>query len=119
MSDQEYDRPTLEELAQRLETLEQTVAGIDFLGLPTPEFHGSERMGEQEVVVNGGLSVMKDLNVDGVSIHQMAETVAIIDARTTKIDDKLNALIAMTARMPDGRTLINVVGTILHEVQND
>jgi hypothetical protein len=61
-----------------------------------------------------------------ISIRQMAQTLATIDARTAEMDRKLDdltailkALASMTARMPDGRTLINVVGTIENEVLND
>jgi hypothetical protein len=57
---------------------------------------------------------------------QMAQTLATVDARTAqmnrKLDDLTNNLRGLslsTARMPDGRTLINVVGTILNEVQDD
>jgi hypothetical protein len=61
-----------------------------------------------------------------ISIRQMAQTLATIDGRTAQMDRELDdlrsslrALHSMTVRMPDGRTLINVVGTILNEVQND
>jgi hypothetical protein len=61
-----------------------------------------------------------------VSIRQMAQTIADIDARTAAMSGQLerilqglNTLTAMTARMPDGRTLINVVATILNEVEQD
>jgi hypothetical protein len=59
-----------------------------------------------------------------LSLRQMAQSVAAIDARTAEMDrklddlsERLNKFISMTARMPDGRTLINVVGTILDKVQ--
>jgi hypothetical protein len=59
-----------------------------------------------------------------LSLRQMAQSVAAIDARTAEMDrklddlsERLNTFISMTARMPDGRTLINVVGTILEKVQ--
>ena len=61
-----------------------------------------------------------------LSIRHLAETLDAIDARTTRMErqldeihDALRALISMTARLPDGRTLINAVGMILHEVEND
>ena len=61
-----------------------------------------------------------------LSLRQAMQTLATIDARTEEMDRKLKALsealralTSMTARMPDGRTLINVVGTILTEVQSD
>lgn len=61
-----------------------------------------------------------------VSIRQLAQALATIEARTAQMDrkldgitDNLRALTSMTGRHPDGRTLINLVATILDEVQND
>lgn len=69
----------------------------------------------QNVHVTGDVTVS---NTD-ISIRQMAQTLATIDARTAKMDQKLDDIISrlktlssMTSRMPDGRTLVNVVGTI-------
>ncbi len=42
-----------------------------------------------------------------------------MERQLDELNDALRALSSMTARLPDGRTLINVVGTILAEVQND
>jgi hypothetical protein len=53
-----------------------------------------------------------------ISLRQMAASIAAIDARTANIDQNLDALIRMTARAPDGRTLINLVATILADVQH-
>jgi hypothetical protein len=59
-----------------------------------------------------------------LSLRQMAQALATIDARTAGMDRKLDFLKAalgtlssQTSRMADGRTLISVVGTILDEVQ--
>jgi hypothetical protein len=82
----------------------------------------------QDVHVKGDVIVS---NTD-ISIRQMAQTLAAIDARTEQmaqtlaaIDDKLDDLKeridtfrSMTARMPDGRTLINVIGTIEDKVNS-
>lgn len=61
-----------------------------------------------------------------LSLRELLQALATIDARTAQVDRKLDqlndgliGLARMTARMPDGRTLINVVGTILDEVQTD
>jgi hypothetical protein len=60
---------------------------------------------------------------DDISLAQVARTVASFDHRLTEIDRKLDrlqdsvtSLASMTARAPDGRTLINLVMTILNEV---
>jgi hypothetical protein len=62
---------------------------------------------------------------DVVSLRQMAAAIAAIDTRTTdmnrKLDqltDNLNGLARATSRAPDGRTLINLVMTILNDVQH-
>ena len=61
-----------------------------------------------------------------LSLRELVQALTSIEARTAQIDRKLDALNeslaalhSMTARMPDGRTLISVVATILDEVQND
>ena len=46
----------------------------------------------------------------------LAQKLADIDARTQRLETMLNGLIRATARVPDGRTLINVVGTIENKV---
>ena len=53
-----------------------------------------------------------------VSMRQMAAAIAAVDARTAEMNQKLDSLISMTARAPDGRTLINLVETILNDVQH-
>lgn len=53
-----------------------------------------------------------------VSMRQMAAAIAAVDARTAEMNQKLDSLISMTARAPDGRTLINLVATILNDVQH-
>jgi hypothetical protein len=57
----------------------------------------------------------------GVSLGQ---TLAAINERTSQMEAtvgfikrELDTLFRMTAKMPDGRTLINVVGTILAKVE--
>jgi len=42
----------------------------------------------------------------------LAQKLAGIEARTKRIEDALNSLVRMVARLPDGRTLVNVIGTI-------
>jgi len=54
-----------------------------------------------------------------LSVRQMAEAVAAIDARTKEMDNYLKVFIRMTARAPDGRTLMNVVLDILDHVADD
>ncbi len=55
-----------------------------------------------------------------LSLRQLGQTLVTIDRKLDDLNESLRALISMTARMPDGRcTLINVVGTILDEVQNE
>jgi hypothetical protein len=60
---------------------------------------------------------------DDISLAQLAHTVAALNDRLADIDHKLDdltesvkGLASMTARAPDGRTLINLVGTILNKV---
>ena len=52
-----------------------------------------------------------------VSLREMATAIAAIDGRTAEMNQKLDSLLSMTARAPDGRTLINLVETILNKVQ--
>jgi hypothetical protein len=73
----------------------------------------------QNVHVTGDVIVY---NTD-ISIRQMAQTLATIDARTAEMNqklderlDRLKTLSSNTARMPDGRSLVNVVGTIWDKV---
>ena len=68
-----------------------------------------------------------------ISMRQMAQTLARIDERTAKMDnkldglfdrfdgveDRLTTLFSFTARATDGRSLINVVQTIEHIVKDD
>lgn len=63
---------------------------------------------------------------DNISIRQMADSLAQMEARGARMELKideltstLRALFSHTARFPDGRTLINAVGQILHELEND
>jgi hypothetical protein len=58
-----------------------------------------------------------------VSIRRLADDLATIKAdvaamrvRTAQTDQKLDGLISHTARTPDGRSLITVVGEILSKV---
>jgi|SRR5215211_101773 len=81
--------------------------------------HAEGDVNAQNVHVTGDVIVS---NTD-ISIRQMAQTLAIIDTRTAEMDQKLDDILSrlktlhlMTARMPDGRSLINVVGTIWDKV---
>lgn len=53
-----------------------------------------------------------------VSIRELGEQVARIDARTREINDHLDGLTRMIARDSSGRTLINLVGEILTKVNS-
>lgn len=61
-----------------------------------------------------------------MSTLSLRESLETIDARMVEMNRKLDdlgealrSLISMTARLPDGRTLVNAVGTILNEVQEE
>jgi hypothetical protein len=68
-----------------------------------------------------------------ISMRQMAQTLATIDERTARMDrkldgifdrfdgveDRIERLFSFTARVPDGRSLVNVVGTIELLVKDD
>jgi hypothetical protein len=86
---------------------------------------GNVNAGNMNVTGDIRLTNAEDESMAELSLRQLAQALATIDARTAQMDRKLDdlkealrALSSMTARMPDGRTLINVVGTILDEVQN-
>jgi hypothetical protein len=81
--------------------------------------HAEGDVNAQNVHVTGDVIVS---NTD-ISIRQMAQTLAILDTRTAEMDQKLDDILSrlktlslMTSRMPDGRSLVNVVGTIWDKV---
>jgi hypothetical protein len=48
----------------------------------------------------------------------LSQKLADLDERTRRIEDLLIGLTAMTARHPDGRSLINVISTIENKVKS-
>ena len=70
--------------------------------------------------------VERSLPRDQVGVRNLLDKLSTLERRTHEIETKIDGLAAslrsltsMTARAPDGRTLINLVGTILNEVRND
>ena len=62
-----------------------------------------------EAEVNSSVGAGEDSALAEISL---AQKLAEIDARTKRIDTILTSLFRKTAQMPDGRTLVGVIGTI-------
>jgi hypothetical protein len=99
--------------------------------------HADDVLGVMHLRAEGNISALNNVNAHNVnvtgdvivsntdiSIRQMAQTLAILDTRTAEMDQKLDDIISrlktlssMTSRMPDGRSLVNVVGSIWDKVK--
>ncbi len=53
-----------------------------------------------------------------VSLRELGDQVARIDARTASMDAKLDSIIRFTTRSSSGRSLINLVEDILNKVKS-
>jgi hypothetical protein len=98
--------------------LGQSTQGTGVVGIGgtfAAEFVGRVRV-QGDIAVSGDVilatAALADEEDNAVAEISLAQKLADIDERTQKIENMLKGLVRMTARLPDGRTLVNVVGTI-------
>ena len=101
---------------------------ISAYGRLAASFHGDVELAG---AVRGDLRCTGDVIVSGVgaaqqkgpamadALRELATSLSRIENKIDRVDEELRALGRMISRAPDGRTLINLVSSILQEVSND